>query len=386
MCLLLKLLQLQPDDDIIDEFVLQKDFKYLRALAIFYIRLTAGSTVVYKKLEPLYADYRKLSVRTQRGWDTTTIDGFVDELLFSSDNISCDLTMPFLPKRAHLTATRKLKGDRISSLTGTERLREVLLELESDALEKKNLLMLQNEQKKQNEEEEKEEGGEDGGLKTLKTTAATKTAAEEEEVVEEVEMNLEPARKKTKKASSDSDLGPDMSLPPSIAAAMEVSGGVDVELPPSIAAAIGGKGGNSTFNTNFVNNAIDNDNDDNDGDDGDDGDNDYLYPQSRSSIDVMDTIDGADDDGGRGMKEEKREKKVKKEKKSMFDKMFSKKGKRSNGDKDSNSNMKEKKDGSSEEPLEKALASKASKLAAKEGSVEYWNQLREGLGIKKLKE
>lgn len=39
LCLILKLLQLQPQKEIIHEYILQEDFKYLRALGAFYLRL-----------------------------------------------------------------------------------------------------------------------------------------------------------------------------------------------------------------------------------------------------------------------------------------------------------------------------------------------------------
>ncbi|KAJ2157539.1 hypothetical protein GGF46_004428, partial [Coemansia sp. RSA 552] len=60
LCLTLKLLQLQPDRPMLDALVDQEDFKYLRALALFYFRLTQPSLDIYEKLEPLYRDYRKL--------------------------------------------------------------------------------------------------------------------------------------------------------------------------------------------------------------------------------------------------------------------------------------------------------------------------------------
>lgn len=40
ICLVLKMLQIQPEKDIIIEFLRQEDFKYIRALAAIYLRLT----------------------------------------------------------------------------------------------------------------------------------------------------------------------------------------------------------------------------------------------------------------------------------------------------------------------------------------------------------
>lgn len=62
LCLALKLLQLQPDREIILEYLRAEDFKYLRALAAFYVRLTFDSLNAYEILEKLLDDYRKLRV------------------------------------------------------------------------------------------------------------------------------------------------------------------------------------------------------------------------------------------------------------------------------------------------------------------------------------
>jgi len=39
LCLLLKMLQIQPDEDIILELVKNKDYKYIRLLGIVYFRM-----------------------------------------------------------------------------------------------------------------------------------------------------------------------------------------------------------------------------------------------------------------------------------------------------------------------------------------------------------
>ena len=55
------MLQLQPDKDIVLEFIQNEDFKYMRALGAFYLRLTGKPVDIYTHLEPLYNDYRKIS-------------------------------------------------------------------------------------------------------------------------------------------------------------------------------------------------------------------------------------------------------------------------------------------------------------------------------------
>ena len=60
LCLILKMLQIQPEKEIIIEFIRNEEFKYVRALGAFYMRLIATSVELYKYLEPLYIDYRKM--------------------------------------------------------------------------------------------------------------------------------------------------------------------------------------------------------------------------------------------------------------------------------------------------------------------------------------
>lgn len=80
LCLLLKLLQIQPEKEILLEYLQADEFKYvsfiyklfpqylcpyryLRALAAMYIRMTFRAVDVYEILEPLLKDYRKLRQR-----------------------------------------------------------------------------------------------------------------------------------------------------------------------------------------------------------------------------------------------------------------------------------------------------------------------------------
>ena len=48
LCCILKLLQIQPDKTIINEYIKDEDFKYLRALGLFYTRLIESPETVYK--------------------------------------------------------------------------------------------------------------------------------------------------------------------------------------------------------------------------------------------------------------------------------------------------------------------------------------------------
>ena len=74
LCLLFRMLHLKPSFDIVLQFVRNADFKYLRILGAFYIRLVGTHEVIYTELEPLLADFRKLNKQTRTGWESTTVD------------------------------------------------------------------------------------------------------------------------------------------------------------------------------------------------------------------------------------------------------------------------------------------------------------------------
>ncbi|KAI0320516.1 PRP38 family-domain-containing protein [Amylostereum chailletii] len=97
LCLLLKLLQIQPEKEILVEYLQADEFKYLRALAAMYIRMTFRPVEVYGLLEPLLKDFRKLRTRDMAGYYLVHIDELVDQLL-NEDRV-CDIILPRIPKR-----------------------------------------------------------------------------------------------------------------------------------------------------------------------------------------------------------------------------------------------------------------------------------------------
>lgn len=98
MCLALKMLQIQPEKEVVIEFIENKYFKYVRVLGAFYLRLTGADVDVYHYLEPLYEDCRKLRKRLSDGrFALTHVDEFVDELLMK--DYSCDIVLPYIKKR-----------------------------------------------------------------------------------------------------------------------------------------------------------------------------------------------------------------------------------------------------------------------------------------------
>lgn len=113
ICLVLKLLQIQPEEEIIDEF-LSGDYRYLTALAAFYWRLVGSPKQCYEKLEKLYSDYRKIIVRSRNGdYKVICMDEFADDLLMK--DIMFEVTLPNLPKRRVLEECREI-DDRVSLL------------------------------------------------------------------------------------------------------------------------------------------------------------------------------------------------------------------------------------------------------------------------------
>ncbi|EKX72971.1 conserved hypothetical protein [Theileria equi strain WA] len=115
ICLVLKLLQIQPELDIVEEYIKNEDYKYLRALGVYYLRLVGDPVRVYKTLEPLLSDYRRLRFRGPDGSYTIKhMDEFVDDCLRSSTYLDVDL--PPLAKRINLENSNRIDGPRISPL------------------------------------------------------------------------------------------------------------------------------------------------------------------------------------------------------------------------------------------------------------------------------
>lgn len=123
LCLAFKLLQLGPSDDILREYLEfgGEKFKYLRALAVFYVRLTRKADDVYKFLEPYLEDRRKLKQKTRTGTSLTFVDQFVDDLL-TKERV-CATTLWKMPKREILEDLEVLEP-RVSPLGDIEDLLE----------------------------------------------------------------------------------------------------------------------------------------------------------------------------------------------------------------------------------------------------------------------
>ncbi|OAA60569.1 PRP38-domain-containing protein [Niveomyces insectorum RCEF 264] len=131
LCLAFKLLQLAPGDDVLQAYLAPggERFKYLRALALFYVRLTRPAADVYATLEPYLADRRKLRRRGRAGTTLTFVDEFVDDLLVKPR--VCATSLWKLPQREDLEDLGKLEP-RVSALGDIE----AILEEEDEAEEK----------------------------------------------------------------------------------------------------------------------------------------------------------------------------------------------------------------------------------------------------------
>lgn len=123
LCLAFKLLQLAPGDDVLREYLEYggERFKYLRALAVFYIRLTRRAKDVFTMLEPYLEDRRKLRRKGRAGTTLTYMDEFVDDLLVK-DRI-CGTSLWKMPSRDLLEDLDELEP-RVSPLGDLEDLLE----------------------------------------------------------------------------------------------------------------------------------------------------------------------------------------------------------------------------------------------------------------------
>jgi pre-mRNA-splicing factor 38A len=108
MCLILKMLQIQPEKEIIIEFISNDDYKYVVVLGAFYLRLTGKATDVYKYLEPLLADYRKIRVKNATGhFEMVHVDELVSKFL--TEDYFFDIALPRLPSRRSLELSNVLE-------------------------------------------------------------------------------------------------------------------------------------------------------------------------------------------------------------------------------------------------------------------------------------
>lgn len=118
LCLLFKLLELQPPRNIIHAYLEQggEEWKYLRCLAAFFVRLCYPAVEVYTTLEKYLGDFRKIRIRSPAGWRLGFVDEFVDGLL--TEERVCEIALPRMMTRAMLEDAEELEPR--ESLLGSE--------------------------------------------------------------------------------------------------------------------------------------------------------------------------------------------------------------------------------------------------------------------------
>ena len=107
ICLFIKLLQLNPSEEIIDEYLSDPDLKYLRALTALFIRFAYPPVKIYTKLEKLYCDYKKLVILKSKGYAIIHMDEYIDSLL--NEEHKFEISLPKIPKRNVLEENGELK-------------------------------------------------------------------------------------------------------------------------------------------------------------------------------------------------------------------------------------------------------------------------------------
>eukprot|EP00210_Caulerpa_lentillifera_P000232 g226.t1 len=108
LCLIEKMLQIQPDKEIIFEFIKNEDHKYVRLLGAFYLRLVGKAVEIYQYLEPLYNDYRKVrEMEADGGYTLTHVDTVVDNML--RKDFLFDISLPRIPLRIMLERSKALE-------------------------------------------------------------------------------------------------------------------------------------------------------------------------------------------------------------------------------------------------------------------------------------
>ncbi|XP_057670222.1 pre-mRNA-splicing factor 38 [Diorhabda carinulata] len=150
LCLTLKMLQIQPEKDIVVEFIKNEEFKYVRALGAFYMRLTGSSLDCYKYLEPLYNDNRKLRRQNRQSqFEIVHMDEFIDELL--REERVCDIILPRIQKRSVLEENNEIEA-KISALEDDL---DDDIDIEDEELLKYDLDEIPKEEKKEKKKDKK---------------------------------------------------------------------------------------------------------------------------------------------------------------------------------------------------------------------------------------
>jgi pre-mRNA-splicing factor 38A len=111
ICLILKMLQIRTEKDVVLEFLKNEDYKYVRILGAFYLRLVGNETEIYQYLGPLLHDYRKIRVHTIHGtFKLSHVDEIIDDLLIRSTVFS--ITLPRIRPRSNFIKSSELDSEK----------------------------------------------------------------------------------------------------------------------------------------------------------------------------------------------------------------------------------------------------------------------------------
>lgn len=119
LCLLLKLLQLQPTEEIVLTYISAEEYKYLRLLGAVYYRFVFPSKKVFPCLEALLVDFRRIRIRQRDG--TFALKRF-DELIWGllREEKWFDTIMPRLVNRLALEDSGELPAGGRESIIESE--------------------------------------------------------------------------------------------------------------------------------------------------------------------------------------------------------------------------------------------------------------------------
>ena len=210
LCVLTKLLQLNPSLEIVLELIHNPDFKYMTALACVYLRMVGRGVQIYQHLEPFFKDYRKLRYRAQNEWQIKHMDELIEELLGPKSH-ALALALPALPSRQIYVRSGQLQP-RESFLTPEEEEIEADKRAEAKRAEKMRQKQLQQERIQQLQRQVDDEksidnnnndGDGDGDSNTLGNLSGSKRKTREEREEDEfrqanearAKLGLKPLRK-----------------------------------------------------------------------------------------------------------------------------------------------------------------------------------------------
>ncbi|SGZ47793.1 CIC11C00000004546 [Sungouiella intermedia] len=112
LCCLLRMLELEPDQDIISLYLRQNgynEFKYLTALTLLYCRMVAAPKAVFTLFDEYIVDYRRLRFRLKLPqfvndlpvhYIVIHMDEWIDSMVENERVV--DLALPYLPPRQML--------------------------------------------------------------------------------------------------------------------------------------------------------------------------------------------------------------------------------------------------------------------------------------------